>query len=84
MKRTAEQEREYNRLLQRITIYKAQVRAFEFMSGMAEDLDYAVSSLDAYRNDSLMCALNQLELLRLQTFYYRVANEIGSVWQEED
>lgn len=83
MKRTAEQEREYNRLLQRVTIYKAQVRAFKFMSGMAKDMDDAISSLDAYSNDSLMCALTQLELLRLQNFYYTVANGIGRVWQEE-
>lgn len=83
MKRTAEQEKEYNRLLQRVTIYKAQVRAFEFMSGMAKDLDDAVRSLGAYINDSLMCALTQLELLQSQNFYYTVANEIGRCWLEE-
>lgn len=82
MRRTAEQEREYNRLLQRVAIYKAQVRAFEFVSGMAKDLDDAVSSLGSYRNDSLMCALTQLDLLRLQTYYYTIANQVGEAWQE--
>lgn len=82
MKRTAEQEREYNNFLQRVAIYKAQVRVFEFMSGMAKDLDDAVASLAAYRNDSLMCALTQLDLLRLQNYYYTIANQVGEAWQE--
>ena len=91
MKRTDEQEREYNRLLQRVTIYNAQVRAFEFMSGMAKDLDGPIALLNKCKlpykcsdTNTIMCVYTKVELQCLQTYYYIVANEIGRCWLEED
>lgn len=52
------------------------------MSAMVKDLDDAVSRLGSYGNDSLMCALTQLDLLRLQTYYYTIANQVGEAWKE--
>lgn len=55
MKRTAEQLREEQRFIINYKIFKAAVRAFEFMSGMANDLEDAVNSLSPYSRTNLEC-----------------------------
>lgn len=84
MKRTAEQLREEQRFIINYKIFKAAVRAFEFMSGMANDLEDAVNSLSPYSRTNLECSITKLELLELRLYYYKVANAIGRHWTEED
>lgn len=83
MKSAAEQLREEQSFITDCKIFKAAVRAFDFMSGMADDLEDAVKSLSPYSRTNLECSKTKLELLELRFYYYKTANEIGRCWVEE-
>ena len=55
----------------------------DFMYGMANDLEDATTSLSPYTRTNLACSKTELELLELQIYYHKVANEIGRCWTEE-
>lgn len=84
MKSAAEQLREEQRFITNYKIFKAAARAFDFMSGMADDLEDAINSLSPYSRTNLECSKTKLELLELRFYYYKTANEIGRCWVEED
>ena len=84
MKSDAEQLREEQRFITKYKIFKAASRAFYFMSGMANDLEDATTSLSPYTRTNLECSKTELELLELQLYYYKVAKEIAKCWMEED
>lgn len=83
MKSAAEQLREEQRFITNYNIFKAASRGFDFMSGMADDVEDAINSLSPYTRTNLACSKTELELLQLQIYYYKVANEIGRCWTEE-
>lgn len=84
MKSDAEQLREEQRFITNCKIFTAASRAFDFMSGMANDLEDAINSLNLYSRTNLACSETKLELLELRFYYYKVANEIGRCWTEAD
>lgn len=84
MKSAAEQLREEQRFITNYKIVKAAVRAFDFMSGMADDLEAALTSLNPYSRTNLECSKTKLELPELRFYYYKVPNEIGRCWTEKD
>lgn len=84
MKRMDKQLREEQSFITDCKIFKAASRAFEFMSGMADDLEDAINSLSPYSRTNLECSKTKLELLELRFYYYKTANEIGRCWAEED
>lgn len=84
MKRMDKQLREEQSFITDCKIFKAASRAFEFMSGMADDLEDAINSLSPYSRTNLECSKTKLELLELRFYYYKTANEIGRCWVEED
>ena len=84
MKRMDKQLREEQSFITDCKIFKAASRAFEFMSGMANDLEDAINSLSPYSRTNLECSKTKLELLELRFYYYKTANEIGRCWVEED
>lgn len=58
-----------------VRIFKAQSRAFCFLSGMAFDLD---SSIETLKGVEKIPALNvQIELMKKKLLYLKMANEIG-------
>lgn len=83
MKSAAEQLREEQRFITNYKIFKAAAGAFDFMSGLANDLETALTSLSPYSRTNLECSKTKLELLELRLYYYKVANEIGRCWTEE-
>ena len=83
MKSAAEQLREEKRFITNYKIFKAASRAFDFMYGMANDLEDATTSLSPYSRTNQACSKTELELLKLQIYYHKVANEIGRCWTEE-
>lgn len=83
MKSAAEQLREEKRFITNYNIFKAASRAFDFMSGMANDLETARTSLSPYTRTNVACSKTELELLQLQIYYFTVANEIARCWTEE-
>ena len=83
MKSAAEQLREEKRFITNYKIFNASSRAFDFMSGMADDVEDAINSLSPYSRTNLACSKTKLELLQLQIYYYKVANEIARCWTEE-
>ena len=84
MKSAAEQLREEKRFIINYKIFKAASRAFDFMYGMANDLEDAVNSLSPYSRTNLECSKTELELLELQIYYHKVANEIARCWTEAE
>lgn len=84
MKRMDKQLREEQSFITDCKIFKAASRAFEFMSGMANDLEDAINSLSPYSRTNLECSKTKLELLELRFYYYKIANEIGRCWTEEE
>lgn len=83
MKRMDKQLREEKKFITDCKVFKEAVRAFDFMSGLANDLEDAVNSLSPYSRTNLECSKAKLELLELRLYYYKVANEIGRCWTEE-
>ena len=83
MKSVAEELREEQRFITNYNIFKAASRGFDFMSGMADDVEDAINSLSPYTRTNLACSKTELELLQLQIYYYKVANEIGRCWTED-
>lgn len=83
MKSAAEQLREEQRFITNYKIFKAASRAFDFMFGMANDVEDVINSLSPYSRTNVACSKTELELLQLQLYYYKVANEIGRCWTEE-
>ena len=83
MKSAAEQLREEQRFITDCKIFKAYLGAFDFMSGMAKDVDDAIKSLDPYSRTNLLCSETKVDLLESQFYYYKVANAIGRCWVEE-
>lgn len=59
-------------------IFKAQTRAFHFLSDMANDLDDAIGMLEGIEHLPAMCL--QLELLKRKCYYLDMANGIGNLW----
>lgn len=84
MKRTAKQLIEEKSFITDRKIFEEGARAFDFMSGLANDLETALTSLNPYSRTNLECAKTKLELLELRLYYYTVANEIGRCLTEED
>lgn len=84
MKCMDKQLREEKKFITDRKVFKEAVRAFDFMSGMADDLEDAVKSLSPYSRTNLECSKTKLELLELRFYYFKVANEIGRFWVEED
>ena len=84
MKSAAEQLREEQRFITSYNIFKAASRAFDFMYGMANDLEDATTSLSPYTRTNLACSKTELELLELQIYYHKVANEIARCWTEAE
>ena len=84
MKSAAEQLREEQRFITNYKIFKAASRAFDFMYGMANDLEDATTSLSPYIRTNLECSKTELELLELQIYYHKVANEIARCWTEAE
>ena len=84
MKSAAEQLREEQRFITNYKIFKAASRAFDFMYGMANDLEDATTSLSPYSRTNLACSKTELELLELQIYYHKVANEIARCWTETE
>lgn len=82
MKSAAEQLREEQRFITNYKIFKAASRAFDFMFGMANDVEDAINSLSPYIRTNLACSKTELELLQLQLYYCKVANEIARCWTE--
>ena len=83
MKSAAEQLREEKRFMTNYKIFKEASRAFDFMYGMANDLEDATTSLSPYTRTNFECSETELELLELQMYYHKVANEIARCWTEE-
>ena len=83
MKSAAEQLREEQRFITNYKIFKAASRGFDFMYGMADDVEDAINSLSPYTRTNVACSKTELELLQLQIYYYKVANEIARCWTEE-
>lgn len=83
MKSAAEQLREEQRFITNYKVFKAASRAFDFMFGMANDVEDVINSLSPYSRTNLACSKTELELLQLQIYYYKVANEIGRCWTED-
>lgn len=63
-------------------IFKAQSRAFHFLSDMAFDLDDAIETLEGVEHLPAKCL--QLELLKRKTFYLKMANSIGNLWRADN
>ena len=83
MKSAAEQLREEQRFITNYKIFKAASRAFDFMFGMANDVEDVINSLSPYSRTNAACSKTELELIQLQLYYYKFANEIGRCWTEE-
>lgn len=62
-------------------IVKGQIRAFKFLSGMADDLDDAIEMLEGIENISAIDL--HLELLKRKCFYLHMANGVGRLWSNE-
>lgn len=60
-------------------IFKAQSRAFHFLSGMAYDLDASIEMLEGIECLSTICL--QTEFLERVCFCLRTANDIGRLWK---
>lgn len=63
-------------------IFKAQSRAFHFLSDMAYDLDNSIEILEGIECLSTICL--QVELLERKCFYLRTANSIGRLWRADN
>lgn len=63
-----------------VHIFKAQSRAFHFLSDMAYDLDNSIEMLEGIECLSTICL--QTEFLERVCFYLRTANAIGRLWGE--
>lgn len=63
-------------------IFKAQLRAFHFLSDMAYDLDNSIEMLEGIECLSTICL--QTEFLERVCFYLRTANGIGRLWGTDD
>lgn len=63
-------------------IFKAQSRAFHFLSDMAYDLDNSIEILEGIECLSTICL--QVELLKRKCFYLRTANSIGRLWRADN
>ena len=61
-----------------VRIFHGQLRAFHFLSDMANDLDDAIGMLEGVEHLPAMCL--QLEFLRRKIFYLDMANGIGNLW----
>lgn len=65
-----------------VRIFKAQSRAFHFLSDMAFDLDNSIEMLAEIECLSTMYL--QVELLKRKCLYLRTANSIGRLWGTDD
>lgn len=63
-------------------IFKAQSRAFHFLSDMAYDLDNSIEILEGIECLSTICL--QVEFLERKCFYLRTANSIGRLWRADN
>lgn len=63
-------------------IFKAQLRAFRFLSDMAYDLDDAIGMLEGVR--SLPTINLHIELMKRKVFYLKTANGIGDLWAKNE
>ena len=61
-------------------IFKAQSRAFHFLSDMSYDLDNSIEMLEGIKRLPTMCL--QEEFLKRKCLYLRTANSIGRLWGE--
>ena len=59
-----------------VRIFKAQSRAFYFLSGMAFDLDNSIEMLEGIEKISVLTV--QIELMKKKILYLKMANEIGN------
>lgn len=63
-------------------IFKAQSRAFHFLSDMAYDLDNSIEILEGIECLSTICL--QVELLKRKCLYLHTANSIGRLWRADN
>lgn len=63
-------------------IFKAQSRAFHFLSDMAYDLDNSIEILEGIECLSTICL--QVELLKRKCIYLHTANSIGRLWRADN
>lgn len=63
-------------------IFKAQSRAFHFLSDMAYGLDNSIEILEGIECLSTICL--QVEFLERKCFYLRTANSIGRLWRADN
>lgn len=59
-----------------VRIFKAQSRAFCFLSDMASDLDSSIEMLEGIEH--LAALVMQLDLMKRKLCYLKMANEIGN------
>lgn len=65
-----------------VHIFKAQSRAFHFLSDMAFDLDNSIEMLEGIEHLSTMYL--QVELIKRKCLYLRTANSIGRLWRADN
>lgn len=63
-------------------IFKAQSRAFHFLSDMAYGLDNSIEILEGIECLSTICL--QVELLKRKCLYLHTANSIGRLWRADN
>lgn len=70
----------YNDFFTQVKIFKAQKKAFDFMSQLANNVDKVVESLNDTNTPQGQWV--RLDLMDLEIYYYRIANGIGQQWME--
>lgn len=70
----------YNDFSTQVKIFKAQKKAFDFMSQLANDVDKAVKSINDI--DTSQGQWERLDMMNLEVYYYKIANGIGEQWLE--
>lgn len=70
----------YNDFSTQVKIFKAQEKAFYFMTQLVDDVCEVSRSIKDV--DTLRAKLIRLELNDLGIYYYKIANGIGKQWLE--
>lgn len=70
----------YNDFATQLRILRAQVRSFDFMKQLAEDIDeVSVTLKDIYTHQGLLL---RISMNYDEIYYYKIANGIGRNWLE--
>ena len=70
----------YNDFYTQVKIFMAQKKTFDFMKRLGDDVDEVVRDIKGIdtQQGQLVC----LDLIDLETYYYKMANGIGEQWLE--